>query len=265
MNKKTIVKNHFTLVELLVSMAIFSVLLLVSMQIFSSSRRLWLNAENKNKIYAEARTAMEFITSRIQTQAYTENMPFLIDRQDPKDSKMFFPTAMPMNRKDENGKERDKISMRFIGFSRSEDGILRMHIYSDEGKLRSFQENMPPFARKKQSGEASTYEAACKTVMKNTVDKNDYSGEEHNCIELMENVVHFELSPRYRVGYLMGVQPGAVYIASSKNSPPYKLDITLGVIDSKENFENWKNNTLTGNENTYYFRRSILLNYRGAR
>ena len=242
MNKKTIVKNHFTLVELLVAMAIFSVLLLVSMQIFSSSRRLWLNAENKNKIYADARTAMEFITSRIQTQAYTENMPFLI-KHDEKDSKMYFPTAMPMNRKDENGKERDKISMRFIGFSRSGDGILRMHIYSDEGKLRSFQENMPPFASKKQSGEASTYDAACKTVKDNTVDKNDYSGKEYNCLELMENVTEFELIP---------CKLGGDKMTGEVKTPPYKLDIKLGITDSD-------------GENTYYFRRSILLNYRGAR
>ncbi|MBE6363458.1 MAG: prepilin-type N-terminal cleavage/methylation domain-containing protein [Lentisphaerae bacterium] len=263
MNRRT-VKKHFTLVELLVAMAIFSILLLVSMQIFSSSRRLWLDSENKNKIYADARTAMEFITSRIQTQVYTENMPFLIEKNS-RNSKMFFPTAMPMNRKDADGNERDKLSIRFIGFSRSEDGILRMHIYSDEGKVRSFQENIPPFIRTPENGK-TPYEKACETVQANTVDKDNYSGKEYNCIELMENVVAFDLHPKYRYGYMMGVAPqGAVYNENSKTSPPYILEIVLGVMDSKENFKKWKNGELTDDEHTYYFRRSILLNYRGAR
>ncbi len=264
MNKRRTVKSRFTLVELLVAMAVFSVLLLISMQIFGSSRKLWLDSENKNKIYADARTAMEFISSRIQTQAYTENMPFYIEH-DASYSKIYFPTAMPMNRKDADGNERDKLSMRFIGFSLGTDGILRMHIYSDEGKVRSFQENIPPFIRTPENGK-TPYQKACETVKANTVDKNDYSGKEYNCVELMENVVGFDLVPRYRIGYMMGVVPGgAAYDENSQNSPPYILMISLRVKDSKENFDKWKAGEGTLSEHTYYFRRSILLNYRGPR
>ena len=106
MNRRNIKKSRFTLVELLVSMAVFSVLLLVSMQIFSGSQKLWLASEQNNRVYADVRSAMEFITSRLQTQAYSDGMPFRITND-----KMYFPTAMPMNRK-KNDKDLDKISMR---------------------------------------------------------------------------------------------------------------------------------------------------------
>ena len=267
MNKRKITKNHFTLVELLVAMAVFSILLLISMQIFGSSRKLWLDTENKNRAYANARTAMEFISSRIQTQAYTENMPFFIDATS-RFCKIYFPTAMPMNRKDASGNERDKQGLRFIGFSLAEDGILRMHIFSDEKKT-GFQRLIPPFVRTSGGVEAA-YQAACNTVANNTVNKTDYTGEEHNVIELAENVDAFSLRPYMRNG---GARTAPRYV-NSTNSPPYLLEIELRVIDSKENFKKRRDYLDAGDgmattavleEHSYTFNRSILLNYRGAR
>ena len=267
MNRRMIKKNHFTLVELLVAMAVFSILLLISMQLFSSSRQLWLDTENRNRTYANARTAMEFIASRIQTQAYTENMPFFIDATT-RFGKMYFPTAIPMNRKDADGNERDKQGLRFIGLSLSEDGILKMHIFSDENKT-GFQRLMPPFTRVS-GGVAAAYSSACNTVADKTVNKTDYTGEEYNVIELAENVDAFTLRPYMREG---GAGT-AVRSVTSTNSPPYLLEIELRVIDSKENFKKRKDYldasddtaaTEVLKEHSYTFVRSILLNYRGAR
>lgn len=260
MNRKKMKISRFTLVELLVAMGVFSVLLLVSMQIFSSSRRLWLNSERQNRAYADVRTAMEFITSRIQTQAYSDEMPFLIKR-DAVNSKMYFPTAIPMNRKDASGKNRDKNSMRFVGFSKSDDGVLRMHIYSDEGRS-SFQKNIPPYVR------GYSYNSACNKVASETIDKTSYDGKEHNLIELMENVCKFELVP-----YTRGAEVDDVvkkFTGSELKSPPYRLDIKLAVMDSKENFDKWKSasgsdKTDLENENCLYFTRTVLLNRREAK
>ena len=266
MNKKMIRKNRFTLVELMVSMAVFSILLLVSVQIFASSRKLWLGSEQKNRIYADARCAMEFITARLQTQAYTDGMPFGIEQQSKeeennKNSTMFFPTAMPMNRK-KGDADRDKISMRFIGFLLTKDGILRMQIYSDEGKTRSFQKNIPPFSNPK---------AAWKDIKDKTVGK-DASKEEYNQIDLMDNVYKFELIPYYRED---GVNSTVTEVSQNIIiSPPYRLDIKLTVADSPENFKKWqdlktgteeekKEKETFEKENCYQFTRSVLLNYRG--
>lgn len=264
MNKRKITKNSFTLVELLVAMAVFSILLLISMQIFGSSRKLWLDAESKNRTYNDIRNTMEFISSRIQTMAYTEAMPFLI-KYDADHSTMYFPTAIPMNRKDENGKERDKQAMRFVGFSLGTDGILRMHIYSDEG-ASAFQRLMPPFVRASGGADAA-YTSACNTIANNTINKTDYTGKEYNVIELAENVHSFILRPFMRNG---GARVSTTF-ATETNSPPYRLDIILRVSDSKANYENIKNaanameKTELHNEHLHIFQRSILLNYRGAR
>ena len=260
MNRKRIKISRFTLVELLVAMGVFSVLLLVSMQIFSSSRRLWLNSERQNRAHADVRTAMEFITSRIQTQAYSDDMPFLIKR-DAVNSKMYFPTAIPMNRKDDKGKNRDKNSMRFVGFSKSADGVLQMHIYSDEGRS-SFQKNIPPYIR------SYSYSNACTKVAAETINKTSYEGKEHNLVELMENVCKFELVP-----YTRKADADAQVVkftGSELNSPPYRLDIKLAVMDSKENFDKWKSasgsdKTDLENEHCLYFTRTVLLNSRGAK
>ena len=263
MNKKMIRKKRFTLVELMVSMAVFSILLLVSVQIFASSRKLWLGSEQKNRIYADARCAMEFITARLQTQAYTDGMPFWIkkvvkdsdvDKLEVKlgNSVMFFPTAMPMNRK-KGDADRDKISMRFIGFLLTNDGILRMQIYSDEGNIRSFQRNIPPFPK--------SYDAF-ETVKRNTVYKT--ADKDYNRIDLMENVCKFELIPFVREE---GVDKKAEAVNEIK-APPYRLDIRLTVADSPENWKNWGSATDKAafeEENCYQFTRSVLLNYRGAK
>ena len=260
MNRKNMKISRFTLVELLVAMGVFSILLLVSMQIFSSSRRLWLNSERQNRAYADVRTAMEFLTSRIQTQAYTDDMPFLIKR-DAVNSKMYFPTAIPMNRNNASGKSRDKNSMRFIGFTKSADGVLQMHIYSDEGRS-SFQKNIPPYIR------SYSYTNACAKVAAETINKTSYEGKEYNLIELMDNVCKFELVP-----YTRKADADAdveKFTGSELNSPPYRLDIKLAVMDSKENFDKWKaasgsDKTDLENENCLYFTRTVLLNSRGAK
>ena len=245
MNRK-IKRNRFTLVELLVSMAVFSILLLVSMQIFSNSQRLWLSSEQKNRTYADARSAMEFITSRIQTQAYSANIPFCIK----KNGEMFFPTAMPMNRKKADGEDRDKLSMRFIKFSWSgDDGILRMQIYSDEGNTREFSKNLPPFP-------GSSAQEAVEKVKDGLT-----SQEEYNRIDLIENVCKFELIP-----YKMNEDTNKLEEVSEITEPPYRLDIKLTVTDSKENYENWKNSSDEEKKDLEItFTRTVLLNYRGTR
>ena len=42
------IKRCFTLVELLVAMAVFSVMLLLMMQFFSGAQRIWVSTEQKN-------------------------------------------------------------------------------------------------------------------------------------------------------------------------------------------------------------------------
>ena len=72
---KKLVKNRFTLVELLVSMAVFSILLVLMMQFFSGARTLWTANEKRAAIYADATVAMDLMSQLLQSTFYTEPEP----------------------------------------------------------------------------------------------------------------------------------------------------------------------------------------------
>lgn len=69
---KKLVKNRFTLVELLVSMAVFSILLVLMMQFFSGARTLWTANEKRAAIYADATVAMDLMSQLLQSTFYSE-------------------------------------------------------------------------------------------------------------------------------------------------------------------------------------------------
>ena len=67
----TIVKSRiiqkFTLVEILVSMAVFSILLLLMMQFFSGAKTLWTANEKRSTVYTDASTVFDFMTDLLQS------------------------------------------------------------------------------------------------------------------------------------------------------------------------------------------------------
>ena len=77
---KKFVKNRFTLVELLVSMAVFSILLVLMMQFFSGARTLWTANEKRAAIYADATVAMDLMSQLLQSTFYNSDggTPFAI-------------------------------------------------------------------------------------------------------------------------------------------------------------------------------------------
>lgn len=195
--------RRFTLVELLVAMAVFSVLLVVSMQVLASAQKLWTRSEQKNNTFSNARVTMEFIASRLQTIVNVEEMPFGIFEKNGengvKNSHLFFATAMKMDRSKENGDPLDKYDMRFVGFQlysgneAAYKGRLYMLIYGDEGKDRKFQQNFPPF-------DGSTeHENRCREIdiklsgmMPSGNNFFDNADKARNCVEVAENVVSFK-------------------------------------------------------------------------
>ena len=64
-------QSKFTLVELLVSMGIFSILLVVFMQFFSGMRLAWTNSEKRSDAHYSARIAMDMVSALISTMYYT--------------------------------------------------------------------------------------------------------------------------------------------------------------------------------------------------
>ena len=73
-------KSRFTLVELLVSLGVFSILLILFMQFFSSMRLVWTNTEKKTLSHQDVRVAMDIVASVISNMYYTNsNYDYLPD------------------------------------------------------------------------------------------------------------------------------------------------------------------------------------------
>ena len=273
-------RSNFTLVELLVTMGVFCILLMVSMQIFGSARKLWVRSEQKNSAFAAARTAMEFVAARIQTCVYTEDMPFeLSNRQgtSPQQyyTEIFFPTAVPMNREVPDGSDPDtepdpldELDIRFVGFSlNSTDGILEMRIFSDRkngtGKYPNFARLLPPYRRRRGSG-SMTYTDACSRIRTELANAGGAS-RSNDKIEIIENVTNFKLIPFNPDEKKSNAKIKRDTTESQWRTPPYLLEIEISVIDSKANFKKWKDagsNTEKDEietESGYTFRRAVLL------
>ena len=259
--------HNFTLVELLVTMGVFCILLMVSMQIFGNAGKLWTRSEQKNNTFAAARTALEFVSARIQSHAYTEDMPFEISNDSTQHYRIFFPTVMPMNRKDASGNDRDKYSMRFVGFDLDENsGILKMYIHSDEGNS-SFLNLMPPYSANRRRRGGNNYSNAddARTGVRSEVFTNT---ETHNTVEIVENVTDFRF-----YCYDLPQNPGDPLIlrnnisgTNALNSPPYLLVIELRMLESKDIYRKWSDSNTSAeekeeivNEFGHAFHRALLL------
>ena len=66
------VRHSFTLVELIVAMAVFSLMMMMMMQFFTDTQTLWSRSEEKSNMYADARIAMDLMSSALQSVYYHE-------------------------------------------------------------------------------------------------------------------------------------------------------------------------------------------------
>jgi|GEM_PF-6908885 len=72
-------RRNFTLIELVVSMGVFSILMLALMMFFNGSQKIWTESEKRNAIYADGRVAMDLICGTLQNALiHNENGPIYI-------------------------------------------------------------------------------------------------------------------------------------------------------------------------------------------
>ena len=127
-------KSSFTLIELLAAMAVFCILLAVSIRLFTGAQQVWVRSENKTDTFASARTAMEFFAARMQTVEYSESEPFGIVDDDgvdgyEKDSiwsiRWMMTTAMPEFCRSINIRGMTPIKVFTVSFSHLMKGVPR--------------------------------------------------------------------------------------------------------------------------------------------
>ncbi len=62
--------RRYTLIEVLASMGIFVILMMVLLQFFSAARKLWVTSSHRNNLYADARVALDMISTDLQNAMY---------------------------------------------------------------------------------------------------------------------------------------------------------------------------------------------------
>lgn len=266
---RTVHRKNFTLVELLAAMAVFTVLLLVSMRLFSGSQRMWVRAEQKTNTFADARTAMEFVAARLQTLVYFELVPFRM-----KENEIWFASGYPVkdSHTENESKQANRFFLKFFKFTRDTDGTLTMRIYSDRGggERKKFPLLFPPY-------DADTYnEASAIASGKRSTIAGKLASAPARVIA--RNVTDFAV-----YGYFAEVGGNGAWSLKRQNvvssgaykkdsgyftTPPYLVEVSITMLDSADSYEKWTNAANQSakdeivREYGYTFRRAVLLGQR---
>ncbi|MDR0932438.1 MAG: hypothetical protein LBM70_05385 [Victivallales bacterium] len=245
-------KKRFTLVELLVSMAVLLIILGFILQFFTGSQRLWTSMEQRNNIYADARVAMDVMTTMLQNSFYSEGgIPFQIDRSKNYRHKIYFATQTMQNLP--GGR------LKYVSFQLgdSDDGSstgtgrkdeLKIAVFCDEDS--TFPRYFPPYGL---DGVDDLDDARTDVIdklngqLKNTTD-NSSATEKYGSI-LSRRVTSLEIIP-----YELDTEKpsGIAKIADSVtliDELPYMIELKLSLL-SPADFSVWKQMSGSDDGNT---------------
>ena len=262
--RKNIVKNRFTLVELLVSLGVFTILLILFMQFFSGMRLVWTNAEKRSNLSTDVRIAMDMLSSLVSTVYYSSaseftghagEFPFMIDQTSTRPGKMYFASKTTIDLPGTN-------PIRFIGlqvpnvtenfgltatspYKKDEDGFYKLYLTvlsndSSAGNGDVYPRFSPEFLNS--SGNEQSAVAALSDLQTNLNGK--LSSASNARIELLRNVVDFQIRAYDH--------KGALFTSTAVNCMPGQVEFQITVL-SDEDFEKWitlKGGTTSGAETT---------------
>ena len=273
--KKYVVKK-FTLIELLAAMAVFSIMLMISIRIFSGSQQIWLRSEQKTDTFASARTAMEYMASRIQSLTYFEDPS--PDKQYPfeiTEKSIWFVSTMAMA--DGNSRSRF-LKFRLVDPAGSSEyaGFLQMIKYEGhngkwfgqlfptyydskrESKYIEYNEEHERFEDVKAKRKITSYTEAKEHLRKvfNKFDASDFKdnprvdGVDTNAVavDICENVVGLNFRYYVAKGVSEDSDEADKLIGNNANegrtatthAAPYLVEIELKILDSRDSFLKWK-------------------------
>ena len=92
------IRRAFTLMEIIVAMAVFTVMMTILLDFFIGTQKLWSGTDSKNELYADARVAMDLVSTTLQSAFYDHGSTmFLFGTANAKDDAVLFPVKMPMD------------------------------------------------------------------------------------------------------------------------------------------------------------------------
>ena len=268
--------RRFTLVELLVAMAVFVVLLGLLLQFFSGAQRMWINMEQRNNMYADARTVMDILSTMTQNAFYAEKVgvPFIIEKTQP-------------NKRENEGYDKNQYKMYFATLSRQNlpggklkyvtfqcgDGNdsgsgnldeLKLGVFCD--KERDFEEYLPPYdlnASITKDTVGDRVRTRLDGLLKNTTE-NPNMDEPYGTI-LARRVTSFTVTPYMWDGDGTGITPeisdkGEYETISGGyrfSQIPYMIEFKLSLLSPRDFivWEQMKYSTLEEKEKKYDFRK----------
>ncbi len=237
----------FTLVELLVAMAVFVVMLALMLRFFSGTQQVWRGLRERNTVFADARTAMDLMTSLLENAVTSDKfIPLSVGKNDtPVTDEIRFLTRTPRTLLDEAvPPPADELECIYlVSFSRTDTDNTDPEWDEKEGVLVLKVSATPQsgYAGNAISGEDFRVEAF------------DGLSEPESSIAVIKQVS--ELSFRRLVE--------CSYEEPEKNRP-IAIEITLKVFDTLENYQIWRSNVLSATEkeifrgqHEYTFRRVV--------
>jgi len=290
---KKYTQHFFTLVELLAAMAVFSILLAVSLRLFSGAQQIWLRSEQKTDTFASARTAMEFMAARLQTIEYNDDEPFefvdVDDDDDDNDDVNGDGFKGDGFKNPVSGYERDSVWFfsnmalgdgghwgHFIRFvlvdptdtDKDDAGTLQIHKYTGNGTPGYFRDLMPGYSSRKRRSKIKSKDQAMTHLQKvwHAVETGTAASgvgdPSASSVDLINNVVSLKMTRHIANGTDLKEEDGCT------EGAPFVIDIELRVLDSRDSFRNWQQATDSEKEQIfiehgYTFRRAVLLGKKG--
>ncbi len=121
----------FTLVELIVSMAVFALLATVVVQLFAASQKLWSSTTGKNELYRDARMTLDLMSDLLT------NVVFVPTSEE--GTRFFRIYNNDVIDKDDNNKSYNNFSRICFATSSNNDALTQHDIYRNSLRFVSFQ------------------------------------------------------------------------------------------------------------------------------
>ena len=232
----------------MVSMAVFSILLVLMMQFFSGAKTLWTANEKRSTVYTDASTVFDFMTDLLQSTfcsvdaAGNTVTPFLVDRNETGNHKIYFNSNSHVNL--------GGGPIRYLSFQRgSNAGELLLKVFHD--KDPDFSDYFWEFAVDDL--------AAARTGIKTKLDGSD----QDHIKTVSRAVTELEFEPLDASGHLMSdltLTPVAIRIKLSMMENETKLKEWNGMPKSTD--EEKKLRKEFKDQNSYTFYRTVWLGKR---
>ena len=247
-------RKSFTLVELLVAVALLSLIVMLLLQLFGGAQRIWIASEKTNNIYANGRVAMELMADLLSTVQFshgenaagnrdsTKDMIFWLDSANkqhaPKGTTEYDSNIIIFVTKTARDLPIKDNTTCFISFRLGNNGNektrgkLFMVIYSD--KNGDFYNYFPIYKTLGSRGSALN---SLKLQMNALVptDSTSADSEKENCQVIAENVVAFKIN-----AYVLDASGKLEKKDDSSDiaEPPYMIELQLTVLDP-DSYKRW--------------------------